>query len=158
MRKRVNVEPTIGPIYTLSVPITGKILNHEMSVGDILNCIYARARVDEILPSGKLVRLNLTNYDKDNTIKDALGELKDENGNKVELPTVSVKDSTPKPIKPLEEPKEEVVKEEPKEEIVEPKEELVKEEPKEEVIKEEPKEEIVEEPKMNNKNNEKRNK
>lgn len=153
MRKRVNVEPTIGPIYTLRVPITGKILNHEMSVGDILNCIYARARVDEILPSGELVRLNLTNYDKDNTIKDALGELKDENGNKVELPTVPVENSTPKPIKPLEEAKEEIV-EEPKEEKVEEKNEEVVEG---ESVKEE--EEVVEAPKMNNnKNNGKRNK
>lgn len=140
MRKRVNVEPTLGPIYTLRVPITGKIVNHEMSVGDILNCIYARAKVDEVLPSGELVRLNLTNYNKDNTIKK---EVKDEQTTVTEIKVPVEESITPEPIKPLEDSKEEIKVEEKKEEVIEG--EPTKEEEK------------VEPPKMNNnKNNGKR--
>lgn len=142
MKKRVNVEP-VGPIYTLRVPITGKIINHEMSTGDILNCIYARAKVDEILPSGKLVRLNLSNYNKDNSILEE----------KVELPKVTEEVTTtpiPEPVKPVEKIEEKV-------------EEKVEEPVKEEEPKQEEEPETVSEPATvvnnnNNKNNGKRNK
>lgn len=65
MIKKVNVYP-IAPIYTLRTPINSAILHAELSVGDILTCIYARAKVEEILPNGQIIRLNLKNYNKVN--------------------------------------------------------------------------------------------
>ena len=66
MIKTVNVRPVI-PIMALRTPIMGEVVNCKMSDGDILQCIYSRAFVDEILEDGTLVRLNLTNYNKDNS-------------------------------------------------------------------------------------------
>ena len=68
MKKRVNVYPVV-PILTIRTPIMTTALNCELSHGDILNCIYSRALVDEILPDGNTVRLNLNNYDKCNVSK-----------------------------------------------------------------------------------------
>lgn len=65
MVKKVNVYPII-PIYALRTPITSTVLHAELSVGDILTCIYARAQVDEVLPNGEVVRLDLKNYNKVN--------------------------------------------------------------------------------------------
>lgn len=65
MIKKVNVYPTI-PIYTIKNPIVSTVLNIELSVGDILTCIYSRAKVEEILPNGEFVRLDLKNYNKEN--------------------------------------------------------------------------------------------
>jgi hypothetical protein len=67
MIKKVNIHP-VRPIYGLRVPITGVVFGTSMSVGDILVCIHARARVNEILPDGKLLPLNLSNYNKVNHI------------------------------------------------------------------------------------------
>ena len=65
MFKRVNVFPTI-PVYNIKNPIVGTTFNVELSSGDILCCIYARAKVEEILPNGKTINLNLKNYNKVN--------------------------------------------------------------------------------------------
>lgn len=65
MLKRVNVFPTI-PVYNIKNPIVGTTFNVELSSGDILCCIYARAKVEEILPNGKTINLNLKNYNKVN--------------------------------------------------------------------------------------------
>ena len=67
-KKRVNVK-ICGPIYTVNPPITRTVLDTELSVGDIRNCICAKATVEEILNNGKIIRLDLYNYNKDNQPK-----------------------------------------------------------------------------------------
>lgn len=126
MSKIVNIDVR-NPIRSLRTPLSvGKYYNVEMSVPDIFSCICARAYVDEVLSDGSLLRLDLTNYFKDN--------------NPIAAPKAEVK---PEPVKaePKVEPKkEEPKKEEPKAEerveeaaapVVEEKTEEVKEEKKE---------------------------
>lgn len=67
MKKRVNVHAPI-PVTTLKYPIAGSIRNVMMDVSDIRLCLCGKAKVEEILPSGKTVRLGFNNYDKENTI------------------------------------------------------------------------------------------
>ena len=59
--KLVNVK-TIVPIHTLNPPLSGTYKKIKMTTGDILKCLCKRAIVDEILPDGSLVRLNIGNY------------------------------------------------------------------------------------------------
>jgi len=65
MKKKVNVYPTI-PIMGTNPPILGITYATELSIGDISLCIFARAKVEEILKNGEILPLNLSNYDKDN--------------------------------------------------------------------------------------------
>lgn len=61
MEKLVNISAKT-PVRTLKVTIYGDIFGMNMSVGDIFKCICGRAIVDEILPNGEKVRLNMSNY------------------------------------------------------------------------------------------------
>lgn len=61
MIKKVNVYPVV-PVFALKNPIYSTTLNTKLSTGDILRCIYSRAKVEEILPNGKIIRLDLKNY------------------------------------------------------------------------------------------------
>lgn len=67
MMKRVNVHAPI-PVTTLKYPIAGSVRNVMMDVNDIRLCLCGKAKVEEILPSGKTVRLGFNNYDKENTV------------------------------------------------------------------------------------------
>lgn len=67
MMKRVNVYAPI-PVTTLKYPIAGSVRNVMMDVNDIRLCLCGKAKVEEILPSGKTVRLGFNNYDKENTV------------------------------------------------------------------------------------------
>ena len=67
MKKRVNINAPI-PVTTLKYPIVGSVRNVMMDVSDIRLCLCGKAKVEEILPSGKIVRLGFNNYDKENTI------------------------------------------------------------------------------------------
>ena len=67
MKKRVNVHAPI-PVTTLKYPIAGSVRNVMMDVADIRLCLCGKAKVEEILPSGKTVRLGFNNYDKENTV------------------------------------------------------------------------------------------
>ena len=67
MKKRVNVHATV-PVTTLKYPIAGSVRNVMMDVADIRLCLCGKAKVEEILPSGKTVRLGFNNYDKENTV------------------------------------------------------------------------------------------
>lgn len=69
MIKKVNVYPVL-PILTIRNAIYHTALNIDLSVGDIRNCIYARAKVEEILPDGSLLVLNLKNYNKCNYVEE----------------------------------------------------------------------------------------
>ena len=64
--KRVNVT-TVVAVRTTNPPICGTLKNIEMTTGDILKCLCKRAFVEEILPDGSTVRLNMKNYYTDNT-------------------------------------------------------------------------------------------
>lgn len=68
INKKVNIFPT-GAILTVNPPIRTITRNVTKSTAEIRKCILARATVEEILPGGKTITLNLTNYDKDNTIQ-----------------------------------------------------------------------------------------
>lgn len=65
MTKRVNVR-TVVAVRTINPPISGTVSNVIMSTSDILKCLCRRAIVDEVLPNGKTVRLNMRNYYLDN--------------------------------------------------------------------------------------------
>ena len=65
MTKRVNIRTTVA-VKTITPPICGTYRNVIMSTGDILKCLCKRAHVEEILPNGKTVKLNLKNYYLDN--------------------------------------------------------------------------------------------
>lgn len=67
MNKIVNVYAPI-PVTTLKYPIAGSVRNVMMDVNDIRLCLCGKAKVEEILPSGKTVRLGFNNYDKENTV------------------------------------------------------------------------------------------
>lgn len=77
MKKRVNIKIN-APIYNVIPPITRTLMNVEMSTGDIRNCICAKATVEEILDSGKIIILNLYNYNKDNNPKKKVEPKKEE--------------------------------------------------------------------------------
>lgn len=65
MTKRVNINAPVA-IRNITPPIYGVCKNVIMSTGDILKCLCKRAIVDEILPDGSTVRLNMRNYYTDN--------------------------------------------------------------------------------------------
>lgn len=122
MNKKVNIYPT-KTIFALNPPIRSAVTNVTKPVEDIRACLIARAKVEEILPNGEKVNLNLTNFDKDNS--------------KTEPVTVA-------PVEALSEPVIEevpVVKEVPEVEEVEAAPEEVEQEVKEEVKEEAPKQE-----------------
>lgn len=65
MTKRVNINAPIA-IRNVNPPMYGVCKNVIMSTGDILKCLCKRAIIDEILPDGSTVRLNMRNYHLDN--------------------------------------------------------------------------------------------
>jgi hypothetical protein len=116
MTKLVNIYPSV-PVISTNPPIRSIIRNVKKPVEQIRACIMARATVEEILNDGSIIRLDLTNYDKDNQPK-----------------TIKA----PEPTKVVEIKAAESVKAESKVEIKEPtKEEPVVEEPKQEAVEEE---------------------
>lgn len=67
MKKRVNVYAVV-PVTTLKFPIAGNVRDIVLSVEEIRSCLFAKAKVEEILDSGKTVKLDFRNYDKKNTV------------------------------------------------------------------------------------------
>ena len=106
MQKRVNVIANI-PVLDLRIPIRGSVRNIMMDVEDIRTCLFRKAKVEEVIADDVVVKLDFTNYDKDNSGAP----------NSVAAP---VNEPAPAPV--VEEKVEEVVEEtaeEPKEEVVE---------------------------------------
>lgn len=66
--KVVNVYPNKA-ITSINPPIRSKVMKVTMPITSIRKCIIERAIVDEVLPDGRTVRLDFTNYDKDNSVK-----------------------------------------------------------------------------------------
>lgn len=65
MYKKVNIYPQT-PITNIRPPIRSVTKKVTRSEEDIRACIIARAKVEEILPDGSIIRLNLTNYNINN--------------------------------------------------------------------------------------------
>lgn len=63
--KKVNVYPS-KPISGLPVQISTPAIKVSLTTVEILKCILSDAKVEEILPDGSTIRLNLNNYDKEN--------------------------------------------------------------------------------------------
>ena len=68
MIKKVNIRASV-PIKDFKPPIYGTCNGIEMTTGEILKCLCKRAIVDEVLPDGSTIRLDLKNYYTDNTPK-----------------------------------------------------------------------------------------
>ena len=63
--KKVNIYPST-PIVSVTPPIRTTVKGATKKIETIRKCIIARAKVEEILPTGDTVILDLSNYDKDN--------------------------------------------------------------------------------------------
>ena len=68
MIKKINIKASV-PIKDFRPPIYGTCNGIEMATGEILKCLCKRAIVDEVLPDGSTIRLDLKNYYTDNTPK-----------------------------------------------------------------------------------------
>lgn len=66
-QKRVNIFPR-GPVTTVVPPIRVPMHKVTKKISDIRLALLAGAKVEEILPDGSAVLLNINNYDKDNTV------------------------------------------------------------------------------------------
>lgn len=124
MTKRVNVR-TVVAVRTVNPPISGTVNNVIMSTSDIMKCLCRRAIVDEILPGGKTVRLNMRNYYLDNgagldAYHPVQGTAKSENvTTEVKQQNTDIKFNAnivppPEEEAPAEEPKEEITSEQEK--------------------------------------------
>lgn len=65
MNKKVNVYPTL-PILTITPNITSVVYGVELGFGEIKQCLFRHARVEEILADGTKVQLDLNNLSSDN--------------------------------------------------------------------------------------------
>ncbi|MCM1236083.1 MAG: hypothetical protein NC489_38855 [Ruminococcus flavefaciens] len=102
MSKRVNIRTTVA-VRTTNPPICGTKKNTIMSTSDILKCLCRRAVVEEILPNGSTIRLNMSNYNRDNGAGlDAYHPVK------VEEPVQAPAVNNPEPVKAPEIKEEEV--------------------------------------------------
>lgn len=61
---------TEKPIRNISVPINSSAFGVKLPISDIHECILQKAVVLEILPDGRKIKLDLTNYKNDNIIGD----------------------------------------------------------------------------------------
>ena len=64
--KKVDITPR-GAITSVNPPIRMPMHNVTKSVKDIRRCILAGAKVEEVLPGGGRLLLNISNYDIDNS-------------------------------------------------------------------------------------------
>ena len=65
MNKKVNIYPSM-PITRVNPPIRSSVRRVTKSVEEIRICLLSRAVVEEILPNGEIIRLNMGNYDNCN--------------------------------------------------------------------------------------------
>lgn len=108
--KKVNIIPTVA-ITRLNPPIRTTVRRVTKSVSEIRTCLMNRAIVEEILPDNSTLRLDLTNYDKNNrpSEKDkVIAKIEEIQQSKVEEQPVVVEESQPVVEEPVKE--EEVVK------------------------------------------------
>ena len=65
MNKLVNIYPSM-PITSLRIPLRTRVTNITMDCESIRKCIIANAIVEEVLEDNSVIRLNLSNYNKNN--------------------------------------------------------------------------------------------
>ena len=65
MNKLVNIYPSM-PITSLKIPLRTRVTNIRMDCESIRKCIIANAIVEEVLDDNSVIRLNLSNYNKNN--------------------------------------------------------------------------------------------
>ena len=65
MTKIVNIRTRVA-VKTVTPPICGTVKGIVMTTGDILKCLCKRAQVEEVLPDGTTIKLNMSNYYIDN--------------------------------------------------------------------------------------------
>lgn len=65
MTKIVNIRTRVA-VRNVNPPISGSVKGIVMTTGDILKCLCKRAQVEEVLPNGTTVKLNMRNYYTDN--------------------------------------------------------------------------------------------
>lgn len=65
MTKIVNIRTRVA-VKTINPPICGTVKGVIMTTGDILKCLCKRALVEEVLPDGSTIKLNMSNYYIDN--------------------------------------------------------------------------------------------
>lgn len=65
MTKIVNIRTRVA-VRNVNPPISGSAKGIVMTTGDILKCLCKRAQVEEVLPDGTTVKLNMRNYYTDN--------------------------------------------------------------------------------------------
>lgn len=63
--KLVNVYAMGAGSMLTSAPVTGNVLNVRLTIPQIKECLYAKAKVEEII-NGKTIPLTLSNYMMDN--------------------------------------------------------------------------------------------
>ncbi len=110
MKKQVNIFANT-PITFINIPIVGTVRNITMKSEDIRKCLFAKAKVEEILPSGKTVKLDFTNYNTENVIPSS-----DKIKNNIQKPVVTPAQALKSEVKPIE-TKIKEVKEDKKEEV-----------------------------------------
>ena len=107
MMKKVNVLVN-RPIYTVKPAIIRNAMGVHLSTEDIKRCLWSKAFVEEVLPTGEIIPLDLRNFDKVHYVDVA------KESDKVSVNVVEPKVEEEKVVV-----KEEVVVEEPKEGQVE---------------------------------------
>ena len=103
MMKKVNVLVN-RPIYTVKPAIIRNAMGVYLSTEDIKRCLWSKAAVEEVLPTGEIIPLDLRNFDKVHYVDVA------KESDKVSVNVVEPKVEEEKVVV-----KEEVVVEEPKE-------------------------------------------
>ena len=103
MMKKVNVLVN-RPIYTVKPAIIRNAMGVYLSTEDIKRCLWGKAFVEEVLPTGEIIPLDLRNFDKVHYVDVA------KESDKVSVNVVEPKVEEEKVVV-----KEEVVVEEPKE-------------------------------------------
>ena len=106
MMKKVNVLVN-RPIYTVKPAIIRNAMGIYLSTEDIKRCLWGKAFVEEVLPTGEIIPLDLRNFDKVHHVDIA------KETDKVSINVVEPKIEKEKVVK------EEVVVEESKEEQIE---------------------------------------
>lgn len=65
MTKIVNIRTRVA-VRNVNPLISGTAKGIVMTTGDILKCLCKRAQVEEVMPDGRTVKLNMSNYYTDN--------------------------------------------------------------------------------------------
>ena len=94
MTKVVNIYPTT-PILRVNPPIRFTVYKTTKSTAEIKACILSDAIVEEILPDGNTLRLNLNNYNKVNYVAPKPVKAKKEDADINNIPVLDVKDVLP---------------------------------------------------------------